>query len=177
MEIMESGLVMDYGEWESQDRSGQHQYWPRPVSCGATTLKVLRVGALSKYIQSLCNVSGKTRPGTSLHLISADFIMINKRIWTHVHFTQDDVNNAPDDDNEVKDVPGVSKVALHKREIIAATAGLQNKSITICHQRLIFTFALKAISLRIISTVKSTVKIKFTVSESLVTWSDWLQCC
>ncbi|TNN56953.1 hypothetical protein EYF80_032851 [Liparis tanakae] len=32
-------------------------------------------------------------------------------------------------------------------------------------------------SLRIISTVKSTVKITFRVSDSLVTWLDWLQCC
>lgn len=32
-------------------------------------------------------------------------------------------------------------------------------------------------SLRIISTVKSTVKIRFSMSESLVTWPDWLQCC
>lgn len=40
----------------------------------------------------------------------------------------------------------------------------------------LFTRALKAMSLSIISTVKSTVKIKFSVSDSLVTWSDWLQC-
>lgn len=39
------------------------------------------------------------------------------------------------------------------------------------------TLALKAMSFRIISTVKSTVKIRFRVSDSLVTWSDWLQCC
>ncbi len=36
--------------------------------------------------------------------------------FTHVDFTQDDINDATDDDNEVKDVPGVSKVAL-RREV------------------------------------------------------------
>lgn len=49
-----------------------------------------------------------------LHLISEDLIRIDKSISTHIDFTQDDINNAPDDDDEVKDVPGVSKVALHK---------------------------------------------------------------
>lgn len=36
---------------------------------------------------------------------------------THIDFTQDDINNAPDDDNEVKDVPGVSKVTLWENNI------------------------------------------------------------
>lgn len=33
---------------------------------------------------------------------------------THIDFTQDDINNTADDDNEIKDIPGVSKVALYK---------------------------------------------------------------
>ena len=40
----------------------------------------------------------------------------------------------------------------------------------------IFTFALKAISFTTISNVKRTVKMMFRVSDSFVTWSDWLQC-
>ena len=39
------------------------------------------------------------------------------------------------------------------------------------------TLALKARSLRIISPVKSTVKMRLRVEDSLVMWSDWLQCC
>lgn len=50
--------------------------------------------------------------------------------------------------------------------------GMGNNSLTAVK----FTFALKAMSLRIISTVNRTVKIRFNMSESLVTWSDWLQC-
>lgn len=33
-------------------------------------------------------------------------------ICTHIDFTQDDINNATDDNDEVKHIPGVSKVAL-----------------------------------------------------------------
>ena len=33
-------------------------------------------------------------------------------ICTHIDFTQDDINNATNDNDEVKHVPGVSKVAL-----------------------------------------------------------------
>lgn len=39
------------------------------------------------------------------------------------------------------------------------------------------TFALNAMSLTIISPVNRTVKMRLRVSESLVIWSDWLQCC
>ncbi len=39
------------------------------------------------------------------------------------------------------------------------------------------TFALNAMSLTTISTVNRTVKMRLRVSESLVIWSDWLQCC
>lgn len=35
-------------------------------------------------------------------------------ICTHIDFTQDDVNDATDDDNEVKHVPRVPEVALHR---------------------------------------------------------------
>lgn len=38
------------------------------------------------------------------------------------------------------------------------------------------TFALNAMSLTIISPVNRTVKMRLRVSESLVIWSDWLQC-
>lgn len=34
--------------------------------------------------------------------------------YTHINFTQDDVNNATDDYYEIKDVPGISKVALQR---------------------------------------------------------------
>lgn len=33
----------------------------------------------------------------------------------YVDFTEDDINNATDDNNEVKHVPWVSKVALHNK--------------------------------------------------------------
>lgn len=36
-----------------------------------------------------------------------------KFTYTYIDFTQDDVNNATDDYDEVKDVPGISEVALH----------------------------------------------------------------
>lgn len=45
--------------------------------------------------------------------MSGNLTGITKRAFTHVDFTQDDINNAANDDNEVKDIPGVSKVALH----------------------------------------------------------------
>lgn len=59
-----------------------------------------------------------------------------------------------------------------KKQSCAAMFGLGNGYLTAVK----FTFALKAMSLRIISTVNRTVKIRFSMSESLVTWSDWLQC-
>lgn len=34
--------------------------------------------------------------------------------YTHINFTQDDVNNATDDYYEIKDVPGISKIALQR---------------------------------------------------------------
>ena len=34
-------------------------------------------------------------------------------ICTHIDFTQDDINDATNDDNEVKHVPRVPEVALH----------------------------------------------------------------
>lgn len=33
---------------------------------------------------------------------------------THVNFDHDDIHHAADDDDEVKDIPGVSKVALRE---------------------------------------------------------------
>lgn len=39
---------------------------------------------------------------------------INAVICTHIDFAQDDINNAANDNNEIKDIPGVSKVALYR---------------------------------------------------------------
>lgn len=100
-----------------------------PISCWAKII-CFWVRALNKYIQSLYCKSHywlgliKTKPGTFIYstcndnLISVELIRVDKKkcfiICTHIDFTQDDINNATNDDNEVKDVPGVSKVALHR---------------------------------------------------------------
>lgn len=94
-------------------------------------------------------------------------------ICTHINFTQNDVNNATNNNNEVKHIPRVSKVTLHRQVKHTDTLGSGSGWIRI--QTIIvraFTRALKAMSLRIISTVKSTVKIKLRMSDSFVTWSD-----
>lgn len=93
---------------------------------------------------------------------------------THIDFTQDNVHDAADNDNEVKDIPGVSKVALHRQRKPEA---VEQETVAMTTNSGDPTLALKAMSLRIISTVKSTVKIRFRLSDSLVTCSDWLQCC
>lgn len=75
-----------------------------PISCGVTVIFFgVRAGI-------------KFKSDTSIHFfklvrISA-LMIINKT--THINFTQDDIHHAADDDDEVKDVPGVSKVALQE---------------------------------------------------------------
>lgn len=44
-------------------------------------------------------------------------------VCTHIDFAQDDINNATNNNNEVKDVPGVSKVTLHREAKHTDTLG------------------------------------------------------
>lgn len=95
---------------------------------------------------------------------------------THINLTEDDVHDAPDHEEEVEHVPGVSKVTLQmksktwvlEKNVLVFACGIKQSGIT---------FALKAMSLTIISMVKRTVKMTFRVFDSLVMYSDWSQCC
>ena len=97
-------------EQEHQAGNGQQQYWPCPASHQSAAGPRLYASGSEHWVQSL-RLKSRYWLGTFIYSTCNDKKFI---ICTHIDFTQDDINNAADDDNEVKDVPGVSKVALHR---------------------------------------------------------------
>ena len=52
--------------------------------------------------------------GKSLTVKVAVCVCIARAVCTYIHFTQDHINNTTNDNEEVKDIPGVSKVTLRE---------------------------------------------------------------
>lgn len=82
-----------------------------PISCGVTVI-FFGVRALIKSDKLIHFYQTSHRVVGCFHTQHLRLISGSKQ--THINFAQDDIHHAADDDDEVKDVPGVSKVTLQE---------------------------------------------------------------
>lgn len=101
--------------WWWRMRWGQRSGWPR-VELGTTVLTTscerVPVGCGGHSYILWSQSSDQIQITHQVHQSSTSDIGIKKT--THINFAQNDIHHAADDDDEVKDVPGVSEVALQQ---------------------------------------------------------------
>lgn len=110
------GSGLEEGDWAGTVLTRSSEL---PISCWATvTCTWVRALSTISSVQIIISIS-------NINIVSAAPAIIISTIcggqqvlfcYAYIDFTEDDVDHAADDDDEVKDVPGVPEVALHTEE-------------------------------------------------------------